>query len=473
MPMIVDPSAPQISPPTTITSPDGFLTAVVDEPWAGVYLAVDYKSPADTARNLVLNPSAEVDLSNMVTLGANITRTRVTTDHQYGTASVECAHTGAASQAGNLWLIEPQTAGTELTFSVWVKVTAGTPTPGYLAFRDGTNAPVQVALSSVPPLGVWSRLSATYTVQTGETIDRVGIALNGSTGIVWRADGAMCELGEDLHDYVDGTRPGCVWDGAAHASASRRVTSGEPWQDVRKVLISRTDPGAAAVGVRSGDTAWAIEGVGQAYDHEAPLGVAVSYTARPQFADGTWGDASSLGLVVPAPEPAQTKDLWLKSLDTPGLSMRVMLLKPQGTTSSARMETAARTGTAFTAVAYDTAAAPSETVSVDVLAEDIEQFRLLIRSGVLLAQVRPGYRIADRFFVPGDVSEMPTGKLGATGGYTVTFDIVPIERPSSTGQPMRAPAWSYDALAEAFATYDAVTASYATYAALATNGAVT
>jgi len=137
------------------------------------------------------------------------------------------------------------------------------------------------------------------------------------------------------------------------------------------------------------------------------------------------------------------------------------------------METAARTGTAFTAVAYDTAAAPSETVSVDVLAEDIEQFRLLIRSGVLLAQVRPGYRIADRFFVPGDVSEMPTGKLGATGGYTVTFDIVPIERPSSTGQPMRAPAWSYDALAEAFATYDAVTASYATYAALATNGAVT
>ncbi|MEU0216854.1 hypothetical protein ABZ281_17795 [Streptomyces sp. NPDC006265] len=295
MPMIVDPSAPQVTPPATLTSPDGFLTAVVDEQWAGVYLGVDYKTPA-----------------------------------------------------------------------------------------------------------------------------AVG------------------------------------------------------WQDIRKVAITRQDPGAAApVGVRSGDLAWAIEGVGQAYDHEAPLGVAVAYTARPQYADGSWGDESSLGLVVPAPAPAQTRDLWLKSLEEPGLSMRVMYGPDQGTTSEARQESTARTGTPYTAVAYDTAAAPAETVSVDVLAADIEQFRLLIRSGVLLAQVRPGYQKPDRFFVPGAVSEKATGKLGSTGGYTVTFDIVPIERPATGGQPMRAPAWSYDALAAQFATYDAVSSSYPSYAALATNGAVT
>jgi len=297
MPLIVDPSAPQITPPDTITSPDGWLTAVIDEQWAGVYLAVDY--------------------------------------------------------------------------------------------QGGTT-----------PL----------------------------------ADAAL----------------------------------------VRKVQITLQDPGAdAPVGVRSGNLAWAIEGVGQAYDHEAPLGVAVAYTARPQYADGTWGPDSSLGLVVPAPLPAQPKDLWLKSLETPGLSLRVMLGTPQGTTSAARQDTTTRTGTPYTAVAYDTASAPVETVSVDVLTEDIEQFRKMIRSGVLLAQVRPGYQIPDRFFVPGDVAEKPTGKLGSTGGYTVTFDIVPIERPDSVGQPMRAPAWSYDAMAAQFASYDAVAVSYPTYAALATNGAVT
>ncbi|MEV8396242.1 hypothetical protein [Streptomyces sp. NPDC056650] len=92
---------------------------------------------------------------------------------------------------------------------------------------------------------------------------------------------------------------------------------------------------------------------------------------------------------------------------------------------------------------------------------------------MLLAQVRPGYRIPDRFFVPGDVTEKPTGKLGVTGGYTVGFDIVPIERPATGGQPMRAPGWSYDTLAATFGTYDAVATSYSSYAAMATNGAVT
>jgi hypothetical protein len=297
MPMIVDPSAPHITPPTTLTSPDGWLTAVVDEVWAGVWLAVDYQG-------------------------------------------------GAAPLAG-------------------------------------------AAL-------------------------------------------------------------------------------------VRKVEITRQDPGATgAVPVRSGDLAWAVEGVGQAYDHEAPLGTAVVYLARPQYADGTWGPESVLGLTVPAPAPAEPKDLWLKSLETPGLSMRVMLGPAQGTTSSARQDTTALTGTPYTAVAYDTAAAPAESVQADVLAADIDRFRLLIRSGVLLAQVRPGYRIPDRYFVPGDVGEKPTGRLGATGGYTVTFDIVPVERPDAAGQPMRAPAWSWDALAAAFATWDAVTASFPTWAAAATNGAVT
>lgn len=243
--------------------------------------------------------------------------------------------------------------------------------------------------------------------------------------------------------------------------------------DVRKVLIARQDPGAAAaVPVRSGNLAWAIEGSGQAYDHEAPLGVAVAYTARPLYADGTWGPETSLAVVVPAPNPGQSKDLWLKSLESPGLSLRVMYGQAQGTTSAARQDTATRSGSPYTAVAYDTAGAPAESVQVDVLAAQIEQFRTLIRSGVLLAQVRPGYQIPDRFFVPADVSEKPTGRLGSTGGYTVTFDIVPIERPDTADQPMATPEWSYDALAATFASYDAVEAAYTSYAALAANGVV-
>ncbi|MGW6008680.1 hypothetical protein [Streptomyces sp. NPDC055210] len=263
------------------------------------------------------------------------------------------------------------------------------------------------------------------------------------------------------------------WAGVVLAYDGTASTPLADVDDVRKVLITRQDPGASApVPVRSGDLAWAVEGVGQAYDHEAPLGVAVAYTARPLYADGTWGPSTSLAVLVPAPAPAQSRDLWIKSVEEPGLSMRVMLGPAQGTTSAGRQDTAARSGSPFMAVAYDTAGAPAEQVSVDVLADDIVRWRKLIRSGVLLAQVRPGYQQADRFFVPGDVGEKPTGKLGSTGGYTVTFDITPQERPDTVGQPMCSPGWSYDLLAGAFATYDAVGASYSSYAALATNGAV-
>ncbi|WP_247223629.1 hypothetical protein [Streptomyces scabiei] len=200
--------------------------------------------------------------------------------------------------------------------------------------------------------------------------------------------------------------------------------------------------------------------------------MAVAYTATPLYADGTWGPSTSLAVTVPAPAVAQTKDLWIKSLETPGLSMRVMLMPAQGTTSAARMDSAPRSGSPYTAVAYDTAGAPSESVSVDVLAADIVQFRQLIRSGVLLAQVRPGYQI------PTGTSCRRRGREAhrqARGDRRLHrhvrhhADRAARHRRPADGRP----GWSYDAVEAAFATYDAVTASYATYAALATNGAVT
>ncbi|MFF9758567.1 hypothetical protein ACF1G4_03200 [Streptomyces caelestis] len=470
MPMIVDLTAPQITPPVTVVSPEGWLRAVVDAQWAGVVLAYDGATPP-AARNLVLNPSAEVNLTE-ITLYNSATLARVTSDARYGTAAVQVT-TGAATFGGAQYGISPQGAGTTITASAWVKV-SGAGTTVFFAFRSNA-ATLGTVSAGTPTANQWTRVSVQYTVPAGQTCTRVAIAYNAGSGVVWLADAMMVETGVSApSDYIDGSLPGGAWEGTPHASPSIRATAVPSAAQVRKVRITRQDPGAAEpVPVRSADLAWALDGAGQAYDHEAPLGVAVVYTATPQYADGTWGPSTSLGLVVPAPAPAQTKDLWLKSLEEPGLSMRVMYGPAQGTTSAARQDTADRTGTPYTAVAYDTAAAPAESVQVDVLAEDIVQFRKLIRSGVLLAQVRPGYLIPDRYFVPGEVTEKPTGKLGSTGGYTCTFDIVPIERPATAGQPMRAPGWSYDAVAAAFAAYDAVAASYSSYAALATNGAVT
>lgn len=242
--------------------------------------------------------------------------------------------------------------------------------------------------------------------------------------------------------------------------------------DVRKVLITRTNPDGTVVRVRSGDLAWAVAGVGVAYDHEAPLGAPVAYTATPLYADGTWGPPTSLAVEVPAPAAGELRDLWLKSVDTPGLSLRVMIASAGGRESAARQDTTDRAGSAYRAVTFDVHAAAAMAVTIDVPPEQLAQVRTLLDAGILLAQVRPGYAWPDAFFVPADISETPTGRLGSTGGYTVAFTIDPIERPDTVGQPMRMPGWSYDQLAADFATYDAVAASYPSYVSLATDGAI-
>ncbi|MGW2708079.1 hypothetical protein ACWC4J_03650 [Streptomyces sp. NPDC001356] len=251
-------------------------------------------------------------------------------------------------------------------------------------------------------------------------------------------------------------------------------TASTPLPDVERVLqvrITRTDPGRAPAPVRSGDAAWAIEGVGTAYDGEAPLGVAVVYTAVPVYVDGTTGPSSSLAVTVPAPEPGEDRDLWLKSIDDPGLSMRVMVVDWQGPTAAGRQDTTDVAGSPYRAVAYDEHGAESYPVVVDVPPEDVDRMRALLRSGVLLAQARPGYLFPDAFHVPADITgPTPTGKLGSSEGYRFGWTIEPVERPATAGQPLMMPGWSYDALADRFGSYDAVAASYSSYASLSTNG---
>ncbi|MFJ4356926.1 hypothetical protein ACIP25_11715 [Streptomyces massasporeus] len=470
MPMIVDPSAPHITPPSPVVSPDGWFKASVDTLYAGVVLAVDYTVPTDTAQNLALNPSLENDLTNTVTLGANVSRARITSDAKYGSACAEHTHTGAASQAGSLWLMPEQGPGTELRISFWVKVVSGAPATGYIALRLGTNTPIQIPLVSVPAAGAWTRLDATYTLGPGESADRFGIALNGSSGTVWRADGAMCEPGLELHDYVDGDQPGCVWQGTAHASTSQRVTSAVTPETIRKVRITRTDPGRDPVPVRSADLAWAIGGVGAAYDHEAPLGAAVVYTATAVRADGSDGPTSALAVMVP--EPAVPADVWIKSVDEPGLSARVTVTAWPQLQWESRIDTADVAGSRYAATAQDVYASAGSDISIDAQGDQIEALRTLLTTpGVRLIQTRSANRRPDQFVL----FATPTESVDTTPDATRTFTaaVREVERPGTANQPLRIPGWSYDHLAAQYASYSAVESTFGSYLALATNGVFT
>jgi hypothetical protein len=240
--------------------------------------------------------------------------------------------------------------------------------------------------------------------------------------------------------------------------------------DVRRVLITRQDPGAAApVPVRGANLAWALEGTGQAYDHEAPLGVGVTYTARPQYADGSWGPESSLGIQVPAPSPAA--DVWLKSLDLPGSSARVTVTAWPQLAWAARIDQAQVAGSAFPAAAQDVYGAAASDITLDADGDTIEAVRTLLTTpGVLLLQTQPGYHRPDMYALLSDPGE--SVDAAPDGARTFTAGVIQVERPDTDGQPMRMPDWSYDVLAGQYASYDAVEAAYSSFTSLATNGTV-
>jgi hypothetical protein len=423
------------------------------------------------ARNLALNPSAEIDLSNTSNYGS-VTRARVTSDARYGAASIQHTQGASLGNSGTIYTMSGAAAGgTVVRASVDVKV-PGTGTTCFFTFRNSGGA-VGTVSAGTPTAGQWTRITAAFVVPAGQSIDRVSIAHNAPTGAVWWCDAMMIETGvAEASAYVDGTLPGCAWEGAPHASSSIRVTAVPDAAEVLQVRMIRTDPGATEpVPVRSGDPAWAVEGVGTAYDHEMPLGVPVVYTATPIYQDGSTGPSSALSVTVPAPEPGEDRDLWVKSIDEPGLSMRVMLVDWPGPTATGRQETLDVDGSPYRAVAYDVHGAETIPIVVDVPPEDVDRMRELLRSGVLLAQTRPGYYFPDAFHVPADITgPTPTGKLGSSEGYRFGWTIEPFERPDPAGQPMMLPGWSYDRMAEQFGTYDAVAGSYSSYAALSTDG---
>lgn len=236
---------------------------------------------------------------------------------------------------------------------------------------------------------------------------------------------------------------------------------------VQQVRILRTAAGAPPVPVRSADPAWAVGGVGRAYDHEAPLGAAVIYTATPIYANGTTGPTSALAVTVPPPD-APT-DVWLKSLEAPGLSVRVTVVTWPTLTWGARSESVTAAGSPYPTVAQDVYGAASSDIAVDAAGAAIGQLRaLLTTGGVLLMQTRPEYYRPDQYVVLGDITEDLDG--APDEGRTFTAALTEVDRPDTTGQPLRVPGWSWDILADQYATWDAVAASYSSWASLSTNG---
>lgn len=173
-----------------------------------------------TTRNLVLNPSLTTDLSNTQDY-SSVTRAWINTDGKYGPSCVQHTNT-ATALAGTTWTI-PTVTGITGAFQVscWVKLPASGPTTLNLICRSGTTTVKSAAITPLPPAGTWTRVTTSFSLVSTDTIDRIGVSSNATSGTVWWADAAMAEVSPITHNYGDGSFSGWSWDGTSDASASR------------------------------------------------------------------------------------------------------------------------------------------------------------------------------------------------------------------------------------------------------------
>jgi hypothetical protein len=194
-------------------------------PSAGRSYPLVYAGAGDAVRNLVLNPSFEDSFTTETTgFGSNNTRSRVNTDSYVGQYSVQHAISVASAQGGTSWNIEPVAAGNLVRFGVWVRI----PVTGIAAlelwWRNQTTTLGTVSVLAQAQPGVWTRVSGSFTVPAGQTVDRVSaVATTSAAGAAtWWADGAMAHVGGTaLAGYFDGANGG-TWEGPPNASVSSR-----------------------------------------------------------------------------------------------------------------------------------------------------------------------------------------------------------------------------------------------------------
>ncbi|MFC8009161.1 hypothetical protein [Streptomyces cinereoruber] len=237
-----------------------------------------------------------------------------------------------------------------------------------------------------------------------------------------------------------------------------------------RVRFVRTGADGVEVPVRGGDVAWAPGGVAVAYDHEAPLGVSSAWYAYPIGWDGTVG-ARSDGASVTPPAPAPFRDVWLKSLTDPAMSLRVQVMAWPELAYAERQQRFDVDGAASPVMRVDEWSLPSSSVVIETDTLDERQALLdLLRSkSVLLAQTRTEYGRPDAYWVPGAFSESMTGGA-ADPGRSWTVAVTAVDRPTTVGAPTRIPGRSYDDSAALWPTYADRTSTGQTYLDVTTGG---
>lgn len=234
--------------------------------------------------------------------------------------------------------------------------------------------------------------------------------------------------------------------------------------DPAMVRFVRVSSDGVEVPVRSGDTAWAPGGIAVAYDHEAPLGQSSAWYAYPIDWAGVVGDRSD-GAAVTPPEPTPVRDVWLKALSDPALSLRVKVMSWPELAFGERQQRFDVLNASSPVMRVDawSLASGAVTIETDDLDERVALHALLTSGTALLAQTRMANGRPDAYWVPGQITESMPG-ISTDPHRTWTVAVTAVARPATVGAPLRIPDRSYDHSGAMWPTYADRTATGQTYA---------
>lgn len=286
--------------------------------------------PTVTRTNLCTNPSFEAAITGWSAFGTTLpTVARSTLQSSDRTASLLITYgTNASSIQGPQITIAGLTSGQQYTASAMVYTPAG-----------GARLVIAVAgiglgSASSTTIGIWSRVSITWTATASSHLLQFWVPSGGTTsGQQAFLDAVLVEQSPLAAAYFDGASSGCVWTGTADLSTSQQLSgplqitasndlvnepprnalfvSGAPGTTVQ---VTRTDPDGNIRPVRGGDPGTLINGQWPGYDYEMPYGQSVIYTAIPSD-----GSASAFTTAT----PLATTQSRLIHPGIPALSMKI------------------------------------------------------------------------------------------------------------------------------------------------------
>lgn len=232
------------------------------------------------------------------------------------------------------------------------------------------------------------------------------------------------------------------------------------------IRVTRTNSATGeTVTVRGADPVYSPGGVAYGFDHEAPLGVVVTYSAQGYTAADVATGAPVEAVLSTSTVAAHMA--WVKSITEPSLS-RVLMVAAIGPLARRRrretFEVLGRSNLVTQSRGLSGREGRLEVLALSMTeADDIDA---LLSQDTLLVQFPPQLGILDLYASVGDVTPTPVGpRRMAVQRWETT--ITEKDRPSTAGSGLRAPGWSWDAAAATWADWGAVAAARASWVALA------